>query len=60
MNFDNVIDSYYSLLEVSTFKGWIGIISDAVDSRVSSIILIITLLLVEHKFQQSNLSYITK
>lgn len=35
MHFDNVIHSYYSLLEVSTFKGWISIINDAVDSRVS-------------------------
>ncbi len=36
MNFNDVIDSYYSLLQVSTFKGWIAIISDAVDSTVSS------------------------
>ncbi|KAJ6641281.1 Sodium channel protein PaFPC1 [Pseudolycoriella hygida] len=33
MNFDDVIQSYYSLLQVSTFKGWISIINDAVDSR---------------------------
>lgn len=34
MSFDDVIESYVSLLQVSTFKGWIAIISDAVDSRV--------------------------
>lgn len=35
MNFDNVIDAFLTLFEVSTFKGWIGVIDDAVDSRVS-------------------------
>ncbi|KAG4067544.1 hypothetical protein HA402_005316 [Bradysia odoriphaga] len=32
MNFNDVFDSYYSLLQVSSFKGWIQIISNAVDS----------------------------
>lgn len=35
VNFDNVIEAYLSLLEVASFKGWIGIIHDAIDSRVS-------------------------
>lgn len=35
VNFDNVIEAYLSLLQVATFKGWIQIIRDAVDSRVS-------------------------
>lgn len=35
MHFDDVFDSYYSLLEVSSFKGWIQIINNAVDSTVS-------------------------
>lgn len=35
MNFDDVIQSYYSLFEVSTFKGWLQIINGAVNSRVS-------------------------
>lgn len=35
VNFDNVIEAYLSLLQVATFKGWISIIHDAVDSRVS-------------------------
>lgn len=35
VNFDNVINAFLSLLQVATFKGWIGIIGDAVDSRVS-------------------------
>lgn len=35
VNFDNVIDAYLSLLQVATFKGWIRLIQDAVDSRVS-------------------------
>lgn len=35
VNFDNVIEAYLSLLQVATFKGWIGLIQDAVDSRVS-------------------------
>lgn len=35
MDFNDVINSYYSLLEVGTFKGWIAVIGDAVDSNVS-------------------------
>lgn len=35
VNFDNVIEAYLSLLQVATFKGWIRLIEDAVDSRVS-------------------------
>lgn len=35
VNFDNVINGFISLLQVATFKGWVGIIGDAVDSRVS-------------------------
>ncbi|XP_031630611.1 sodium channel protein para-like [Contarinia nasturtii] len=33
VNFDNVIEAYLSLLQVATFKGWIRVIQDAVDSR---------------------------
>lgn len=40
VNFDNVIEAYVSLLEVATFKGWIGIIQGAVDSQVSHFLLI--------------------
>lgn len=35
VNFDNVIEAYLSLLQVATFKGWIQVIENAVDSRVS-------------------------
>lgn len=35
VNFDNVIEAYLSLLQVATFKGWIQLIRDAVNSRVS-------------------------
>lgn len=35
VNFDNVIEAYLSLLQVATFKGWIRLIQDAVNSRVS-------------------------
>ncbi len=33
MNFDHVGTAYLSLFEVAIFKGWIGIMYDAVDSR---------------------------
>ena len=33
MNFDHVGRSYLSLFEVAIFKGWTGIMYDAVDSR---------------------------
>lgn len=35
VNFDNILQAYLSLLQVATFKGWIQIIYDAIDSRVS-------------------------
>lgn len=35
VNFDDVFQAYLSLLEIATFKGWIHIIYDAIDSRVS-------------------------
>ena len=31
LNFDNVLNSYLSLLQVATFKGWIEIMDDAAD-----------------------------
>lgn len=34
-NFDNLPNALFSLLEVATFKGWIALIQNAVDSRVS-------------------------
>lgn len=33
MNFDHVGKAYLSLFQVATFKGWIDIMNDAVDSR---------------------------
>ncbi len=33
MNFDHVGKAYLSLFQVATFKGWIGIMNDATDSR---------------------------
>jgi hypothetical protein len=33
MNFDHVGRAYLSLFEVAIFKGWTGIMYDAVDSR---------------------------
>ncbi len=33
MNFDHVAKAYLSLFEVAIFKGWTGIMYDAVDSR---------------------------
>lgn len=35
MNFDDVLSAYSSLFQIATFKGWMSIIGDAVDSRVS-------------------------
>nr|XP_046161261.1 sodium channel protein type 4 subunit alpha B [Oncorhynchus gorbuscha] len=34
INFDNVAMGYLSLLQVATFKGWLGIMYSAVDSRI--------------------------
>uniref|UniRef100_A0A8C8D7U9 Sodium channel protein n=1 Tax=Oncorhynchus tshawytscha TaxID=74940 RepID=A0A8C8D7U9_ONCTS len=34
INFDNVGMGYLSLLQVATFKGWLGIMYSAVDSRI--------------------------
>uniref|UniRef100_A0A8C7M5T3 Sodium channel protein n=1 Tax=Oncorhynchus kisutch TaxID=8019 RepID=A0A8C7M5T3_ONCKI len=34
INFDNVAIGYLSLLQVATFKGWLGILYGAVDSRM--------------------------
>ncbi|GAB6019017.1 hypothetical protein CHUAL_000648 [Chamberlinius hualienensis] len=33
INFDNVGNAYLSLFQVATFKGWIGIMNDAIDNR---------------------------
>lgn len=33
MNFDHVGKAYLSLFQVATFKGWIDIMNDAIDSR---------------------------
>ncbi len=33
MNFDHVGKAYLCLFQVATFKGWIGIMNDAIDSR---------------------------
>ncbi|XP_053401964.1 sodium channel protein type 4 subunit alpha B-like isoform X1 [Mercenaria mercenaria] len=32
INFDNVVNAYLALFQVATYKGWIGIIKDSVDS----------------------------
>ncbi|XP_060573372.1 sodium channel protein type 4 subunit alpha B-like isoform X4 [Ruditapes philippinarum] len=34
INFDNVLNAYLALFQVATYKGWIEIIKDAVDSPV--------------------------
>ena len=33
MNFDHVGQAYLCLFQVATFKGWMGIMYDAIDSR---------------------------
>lgn len=33
MNFDHVGNAYLCLFQVATFKGWIQIMNDAIDSR---------------------------
>lgn len=33
MNFDHVGKAYLCLFQVATFKGWIQIMNDAIDSR---------------------------
>lgn len=33
MNFDHVGKAYLCLFQVATFKGWIPIMNDAIDSR---------------------------
>ncbi|XP_046575619.1 sodium channel protein type 4 subunit alpha B-like isoform X2 [Haliotis rubra] len=33
INFDNVINAYLALFQVATYKGWIDIMNDAIDSR---------------------------
>ena len=33
MNFDHVGNAYLSLFQTATFKGWINIMNDAIDSR---------------------------
>ena len=37
MNFDHVGNAYLCLFQVATFKGWIQIMNDAIDSREVSI-----------------------
>ncbi|XP_041352774.1 sodium channel protein para-like isoform X1 [Gigantopelta aegis] len=34
INFDNVLNAYLALFQVATYKGWIGIMNDAIDSRM--------------------------
>lgn len=36
MNFDHVGKAYLCLFQVATFKGWIQIMNDAIDSREAS------------------------
>jgi len=38
MNFDHVGKAYLCLFQVATFKGWIPIMNDAIDSREVRII----------------------
>jgi hypothetical protein len=38
MNFDHVGKAYLCLFQVATFKGWIQIMNDAIDSREVRII----------------------
>ena len=33
INFDHVGAAYMALFQVATFKGWMGVLKDAVDSR---------------------------
>ncbi|ESO85582.1 hypothetical protein LOTGIDRAFT_107523 [Lottia gigantea] len=33
VNFDNVINAYLALFQVATYKGWVDIMNDAIDSR---------------------------
>ena len=33
INFDHVGSAYLALFQVATFKGWTGVLHDAVDSR---------------------------
>lgn len=37
MNFDHVGKAYLCLFQVATFKGWIQIMNDAIDSREVSV-----------------------
>lgn len=39
MNFDHVGKAYLCLFQVATFKGWIQIMNDAIDSREASVAL---------------------
>lgn len=41
MNFDHVGKAYLCLFQVATFKGWIQIMNDAIDSRDASILSLI-------------------
>lgn len=41
MNFDHVGKAYLCLFQVATFKGWIQIMNDAIDSREVSVCLFI-------------------
>lgn len=38
MNFDHVGKAYLCLFQVATFKGWIQIMNDAIDSRDVSVV----------------------
>ncbi|XP_076332242.1 sodium channel protein para-like isoform X5 [Tachypleus tridentatus] len=33
INFDNVLNAYLALFQVATFKGWVGIMNSAIDSK---------------------------
>ena len=46
MNFDHVGKAYLCLFQVATFKGWIQIMNDAIDSREVCIFFLISLKLI--------------
>lgn len=45
MNFDHVGKAYLCLFQVATFKGWIQIMNDAIDSRDVSLIIVLQICL---------------
>ncbi len=53
MNFDHVGKAYLVLFQVSTFKGWMPIMYDAVDSRDVSFVLFTFCLFVYMSFHDN-------